>query len=125
MNQRNKYAAEFIGTFCLVLAGIGAIIANDLHGGTVTTVGIGLCFGLIVMAMIYSLGDISGAHINPAVTIAFWIAKRFEGVQVIPHVLVQLAGAIAASLVLRFVFPEHEAIGGTTPAGNCWGWGVY
>ncbi|MFT5300196.1 MAG: glycerol uptake facilitator-like aquaporin, partial [Mariniblastus sp.] len=61
MNQRNKYAAEFIGTFCLVLAGIGAIIANDLHGGTVTTVGIGLCFGLIVMAMIYSLGDISGA----------------------------------------------------------------
>ena len=72
-----KYWAEFIGTFILVFAGTGAIVINELYGN-VTHLGIGLTFGLVVMAVIYSIGEISGAHINPAVSIAFWIAKRME-----------------------------------------------
>ena len=71
--------AEVIGTFALVFAGTGAIIANDVSGGAVTHPGIALTFGLVVMAMIYAVGDISGAHLNPAVSCAFWIARRFPG----------------------------------------------
>src|SRR5438128_1656671 len=74
-HHMNKYVAEVIGTFALVFCGTGAIVINQQYGGAVTHVGIAITFGLIVMAMIYSLGDISGAHINPAVTIAFAIAK--------------------------------------------------
>ena len=67
----NKYVAELLGTFALVFCGTGAIVINQESGGAVTHVGIAITFGLIVMAMIYALGDISGAHMNPAVTIAF------------------------------------------------------
>jgi len=70
-----KLVAEFIGTFALVFAGTGAIVVNETSGGMITQVGIALTFGLIVLAMIYTLGDISGAHINPAVTIVFWVAR--------------------------------------------------
>ena len=70
-----KLVAEFIGTFALVFAGTGAIVVNETSSGMITQVGIALTFGLIVLAMIYTLGDISGAHINPAVTIVFWVAR--------------------------------------------------
>ena len=70
--------AELIGTFALVFCGTGAIVINQQSSGAVTHVGIAITFGFIVMAMIYALGDISGAHMNPAVTIAFTIAKRFQ-----------------------------------------------
>src|SRR5271170_723123 len=73
-----KLVAEFIGTFCLVFAGTGAIVINDVAGGQITHVGVALTFGLIVLAMIYTVGDVSGAHLNPAVTIAFAVAGRFE-----------------------------------------------
>jgi aquaporin NIP len=112
----NKYIAELIGTFALVFCGTGAIVINQQSNGTVTHVGIAITFGLIIMAMIYALGDISGAHMNPAVTIAFTIAKRFQLKQVLPYIISQLAGAFLASVVLRYLFPTNDALGATLPA---------
>src|SRR6187399_764979 len=112
----NKYVAEAIGTFALVFAGTGAITINDVSGGAVSHVGIALTFGLIVLAMIYALGDVSGAHLNPAVTVAFFVARRLPGRDVLPYVVSQLLGALLASLCLRFLFPEHATLGATIPA---------
>ncbi len=92
-----RYIAEFIGTFALVFCGTGAIIINEFTNGAVTHPGIAITFGLIVMGMIYAFGDISGAHINPAVTIAFAYAKRFPWKEVPAYVISQLAGALIAS----------------------------
>ena len=72
MREGQRYIAEFIGTFALVFAGTGAIIINDVTGGAVTNVGVGLTFGMIVMTMIYAVGDVSGAHFNPAVNPRFF-----------------------------------------------------
>ncbi|MEP6951849.1 MAG: MIP family channel protein [Ginsengibacter sp.] len=113
-----KYVAEFIGTFALVFCGTGAIIINEQTNGQVTHVGIAITFGLIVMAMIYALGNISGAHLNPAITIAFTLAKRFKLKQVLPYILAQLTGGIFASLVLKYLFPTNETLGTTLPAGT-------
>src|ERR1051325_10978444 len=109
--------AEVIGTFALVFAGTGAIIINQTTGGAITHVGISLTFGLIVLAMIYTVGDISGAHLNPAVTFGFWAAKRFPSKELMPYFLSQCAGAIAASLVMRALFPYHPGLGATMPSG--------
>ncbi len=117
MKEGEKYAAEFIGTFALVFAGTGAIIINDVTGGAVTNVGVGLTFGMIVMTMIYAVGDVSGAHFNPAVTLGFFVARRFEGKLILPYVLSQLSGALAASLLLRALFPQDSTLGTTAPAG--------
>ena len=95
-----KLIAEFLGTFCLVFAGTGAIIIDTVSGGAVSHVGVALTFGLIVLAMIYTIGDISGAHINPAVTIGFFAARRFAAGCVLPYVVSQCAGAFAASVVV-------------------------
>ena len=114
----NKYLAELLGTFALVFCGTGAIVIKQQTNGTVTHVGIAITFGLIVMAMIYALGEISGAHMNPAVTIAFTIAKRFQLKQVLPYITSQLSGAFLASLTLRSLFPTNETLGATLPAGS-------
>lgn len=114
-----KLVAEVFGTFALVFAGTGAIVVNDLRG-QVTHVGVALTFGLIVLALIYALGDISGAHFNPAVTLGFLAARRFPLRSVGPYLVSQCVGAIAASLVLRLLFPEHEGLGATRPAGAPW-----
>ncbi len=112
-----KYVAEFIGTFTLVFAGTGAIVINEVSNGAITHVGIALTFGLVVLAMIYTLGDISGAHLNPAVTIGFWVSRRLRGHEVFPYIASQCAGALAASGLLRFLFPNSELLGSTQPAG--------
>jgi aquaporin Z len=112
-----RIAAEFFATFALVFAGTGAIIINDVSGGTVSHVGIALTFGLIVLAMIYAVGDVSGAHLNPAVTLGFFAARRFPAAQIIPYIVVQCGGALLASGVLRLLFPDHTSLGATRPAG--------
>ena len=112
-----KYLAEAIGTFTLVFAGTGAIVIDQTAGGAVTHVGIALTFGLVVLAMIYTVGDISGAHLNPAVTIGFWFSGRLPKAEVLPYIAGQCAGAIAASGVLRFLFPQNAFLGATQPAG--------
>ena len=115
---RQSLLAECFGTFCLVFAGTGAIVVNELTGGAVTHVGVALTFGLIVLAMIDSLGDVSGCHINPAVTIGFWVARRFEGWLVGPYVVAQCLGAVLASLCLKFLLPRSQTLGMTKPAGS-------
>lgn len=116
--RMRKFGSEFFGTFCLVFAGTGAIIVNDITGGAITHVGVSLIFGLIVLAMIYTLGDVSGAHLNPAVTLGFLIMGRFEKRSVLPYISGQLLGAIAASGTLHFLFPDHKTLGATLPAGS-------
>ncbi len=113
-----KLVAEFLGTFFLVFVGTGAIVIDTVSGGAVSHVGVALTFGLIVSAMIYTIGDISGAHINPAVTIGFFAARRLEARNVIPYVVSQCAGAFAASVALRFLFPQSATLGATAPAGS-------
>ena len=117
MTAARKYAAEFMGTFALVFAGTGAIITNDITHGAVTNTGVALTFGMVVLTMIYAVGDVSGAHFNPAVTLGFFAARRLEGKMVLPYVLSQLSGALAASLLLRGLFPQHSTLGTTAPAG--------
>lgn len=113
-----KCAAELFGTFALVFAGTGAIVINDVTSGAVTHVGIALTFGLIVLSMIYALGDVSGCHLNPAVTVGFFAAGRFDSRQVLPYVLSQCLGAILASVLLRAMFPAQASLGATLPAGS-------
>jgi aquaporin NIP len=113
-----RFAAEVFGTFALVFAGTGAIIIDSVSQGSITHVGVALTFGLIVLAMIYALGDVSGAHLNPAVTLGFFAAGRMAGREVLPYIVAQLFGAFAASGVLRGLFPQHETLGATLPAGS-------
>lgn len=113
-----KVVAEFIGTFALVFCGTGAIIINQQTNGTVTQVGIAITFGFIVMSMIYALGNISGAHLNPAVSIAFAIARRFPIKNLLPYIAGQLSGAIIASAALKFLFPANLLLGATLPSGS-------
>lgn len=109
-----------IGTFVLVFAGTGAIVVNEAHGGVITHAGVALTFGLVVMAMIYTVGDISGAHLNPAVTLGFWAARRMPGRDVFPYVGSQIAGALPASGLLRLLFPDDKLLGATMPSGSEW-----
>jgi len=113
-----RYIAEILGTFALVFCGTGAIIINQQTSGAITHVGIAITLGFIVMAMIYALGHISGAHLNPAVTIAFTLAKKFKAKQVTPYIISQLAGAFLASFVLNYLFPTNEFLGATIPSGT-------
>ncbi len=116
MTTKHKaYIAEFIGTFALVFCGTGAIVINDLSDGVIGHAGIAIVFGAIVMAIIYCFGELSGAHINPAVTLSFWLAKRFDKKYVLPYITSQLMGALAASLSLKWLFPTHELLGATLP----------
>ena len=117
-NRFSKYTAEFIGTFALIFCGTGAIVINEQTNGSIGHIGIAITFGLIVLAMIYSFGSVSGAHINPAVTIGFYAAGRFPGREILPYIISQLAGAFSATLVLKFLFPANQNLGSTLPHGS-------
>ena len=114
----NKYLSEFLGSFALVFCGTGAIVIDQQSGGMVTHPGVAITFGLIVMVMIYALGDISGAHMNPAVTMAFALARRINIRLVLPYIVSQVSGAVLASIALRLLFPSSLTLGSTIPAGH-------
>jgi len=111
-----RCAAEFIGTFALVFAGPGAVVIDAYTRGGVTPVGIGFSFGLIVGAMVYAIGHISGAHINPAVTLAFTVTRHFPLRDVPGYLVAQLAGAAAASLVTKGLYGNVAHLGATLPS---------
>ncbi len=114
-----KLLAEFLGTFTLVFAGTGAIVINAASHGSIGHAGIALTFGLVVLAMVHTFGDVSGAHLNPAVTLAFATARRFAWREVPGYVCAQLSGALGASLLLRALYPADAThLGATLPAGS-------
>jgi aquaporin Z len=113
-----KYVAEFIGTFALVFCGTGAIIANEQSNGSLGLIGIALAFGIIISAMIYIFGNISGAHINPSVTIALVIGKLTSKRDAVFYISSQILGAILASGLLKLMFPKNVTLGATIPSGD-------
>jgi aquaporin NIP len=116
--RQKNYAAECLGTFALVFCGTGAIVINQESGGAIGHAGIAATFGLIVMAMIYTFGEKSGAHFNPAVTLGFTALGLFERREVAPYLASQVLGAMAASGLLKFLFPQNQLLGATLPAGS-------
>ena len=110
--------AEFLGTFILVFAGTGAIVTDHATGSTLGHVGVSLVFGLVVLAMIHTFGDVSGAHLNPAVTVGFAVAGRFSWKDVPGYATAQLAGAFTASLMVKLLLSNEASLGATLPAGS-------
>lgn len=109
-------AAELIGTFALVLAGTGAIVSNSVSGGALGHVGVALTFGMVIMVMIYATGHISGAHFNPAVTLAFALVRHFPAQRVIPYLVAQIVGGTLGSLAVRFLIGNAAGLGVTHPS---------
>lgn len=109
-----RAAAEGLGVFALVFAGCGAIVTEAEHPGSLGTVGIALVFGLIVMAMVYATGHLSGAHLNPAVTVAFVLTRHFPRAEALAYLVAQLAGALVAAGLLAAIWPGTPAALGTT-----------
>jgi aquaporin NIP len=118
LNERpdlmRRAAAEGIGAFALVFAGCGAIVANAEYGGALGAVGVSLVFGLVIMAMVYATGHLSGAHLNPAVTLAFTLTRHFPAREAVAYIGAQVAGGIAAAGLLLAVWPSEPAALGTT-----------
>ncbi|MBW4487333.1 MAG: aquaporin [Trichocoleus desertorum ATA4-8-CV12] len=112
--------AEAVGTFILVFAGTGAVMVNQLSNGAVTHLGISFVFGAVVAALIYTLGHISGAHFNPAVTLAFWASGFFPGQHVLTYILAQSLGAIIASATLLVSLGPVANLGATLPLNDNW-----
>ena len=114
--MKKHLIAELIGTFAMVFCGCGAMTINEITGGSISHVGVAITWGLIVMTMIYAFGEISGAHFNPAVTVAFAFAKKFEWKNVPSYILFQTIGAFLAIGILWVLFPESNSFGHTYPA---------
>jgi MIP family channel proteins len=117
---RREALAEAIGTFILIFAGTGAVMVNNISQGAITHIGISFVFGAVVAALIYSIGHISGAHFNPAVTLAFWTSGFFPKRKVLPYILAQCVGAIAASILLLISLGKVANLGATLPLNGNW-----
>lgn len=115
-NLTRRLVAEGLGTYCLVFAGTGAVVVNAVAGDPLGHGGVAAAFGLVVAAMIFAVGHLSGAHLNPAVTLGFAVGRHFPRVEVGPYVLAQVAGAILASLTLRGLFGDAGGLGATHPS---------
>ena len=115
--MKHRFFAEFLGTYILVFAGTGAMVVNEVTGGAIGHAGIALTFGLVVAAMIYTFGDVSGAHLNPAVSIGFAVAGRFPAADLPAYLAAQMLGALSASGSLKLLFPDSFRLGMTLPAG--------
>lgn len=113
-----KYLSEYLGTFILLFVGTGSVIVNQHTNGALGLTGIATVWGFVIIALIYSFGDISGAHFNPAVSIAFAVDNRFTWKEVPAFLLAQLAGALSASYVLHYLFPDNETLAITQPSGT-------
>ncbi len=118
--ERNTFLAELIGTFALVFVGCSAIVVSDIHPAAVNSMGIAAVFGLVVMSMIYAVGNVSGAHFNPAVSIAFTVAGRLPKEKLISYIMAQCLGAIFAASIILLLFPHHETLGSTLPNADIW-----
>jgi len=113
-----RYIAEYVGTFSLVFCGTGAIIIDRVTNGAVTHTGVSLVFGLIVTAMIYAFSHISGAHINPAVSLVMYLRKKLLLTELFGYMSAQFTGALSASILLHFLFPQSTTLGETIPHGS-------
>ncbi len=113
----NKHLAEALGTFALVFCGTGAIALDEVSEGSLGVTGIALVFGAIVLLMVLAFAPISGAHLNPAITIALAADSKARWRSVAPYVASQLAGALCASLLVRYLFPTSSTLGATLPSG--------
>jgi aquaporin NIP len=113
-----RFVAESLGTFILVLAGTGAMVVNEVSHGAIGHVGVALTFGLVVLAMIHALGDVTGAHLNPAVTLALFVRRDLPKAHVLPYLSAQCLGAVLASGTLRLLFPQAVDLGATVPSGS-------
>jgi aquaporin NIP len=112
------YAAELLGTFMLVFFGTGAVVTNTASNGALGLLGIALVFGLTVLTVIHAIGDISGAHLNPAVTIGLLTSGRTKAATVAPYIVCQVAGGLLASVLLHAIFPKDTGLGATLPGGD-------
>ena len=124
MNRMFSYwreaTSEFIGTFILVFAGPGAVMVDTISNGSLSHLGVSFVFGAVVAAVIYATGHISEAHINPAVTLAFWTSGFFARRKVIPYIVAQCLGAIAASGLLLLTLGNVANLGATLPLKDNW-----
>jgi aquaporin NIP len=116
--MRRIFVAEVFGTYCLVFAGTGAIVVDRQTGGIIGHAGIAMTFGLIICAMIYALGQVSGCHLNPAVSLGFCLAGRMNFARLPMYMVAQLFGAVLASGTLYALFPSADSLGNTHPAGD-------
>lgn len=119
-NEIREAVTEGLGTFILVFAGTGAIIVNQISDGALTHLGISFVFGAVVAAMIYATGHISQAHLNPAVTLAFWCSSFFPRRKVLPYIVAQCVGAVLSSALLRLTFGMVGNLGATLPLYGNW-----
>jgi aquaporin NIP len=113
-----KFLSEFLATFFLVFVGTGAIIINQESNGAITHLGIAISFGLVIISMIYAFSEYSGAHMNPAVTIALVVGNKFSIKETPLYLIAQFAGALSASMLLKMSFPNNQTLGSTLPAGS-------